>query len=43
MDFLKLSKEYEIWLIVKSQNIKDINKNRDILTKVFMSNAKEHG
>jgi len=28
-DFLKFCKEYEFWLIVKSSNTKDINKNRE--------------
>jgi hypothetical protein len=28
-DFLKLCKEYDFWLIVKSNNIKDLNKNKD--------------
>lgn len=28
-DFLKFCKEYEFWLIVKSSNLKDINKNKE--------------
>lgn len=42
-DFLKFCKEYEFWVIVKSNNIKDLNKNKEYLCKMFMSKAKEHG
>lgn len=42
-DFLKFAKEFDLWTINKSNNTKDINKNKDVLTRIFLTNAKEHG
>jgi len=38
-DFLKFAKEFDIWIIIKTNNIRDQHKNKELLLKVYKKNA----